>query len=93
MKKFKIGLAVVGLLVGVALVAAFSSPVPRTKFIASLVATAQTVDGTPTDIGFFNVFDNAVMHAQARIVAIELLTGEAKSWQIQTAFKRVNGVL
>lgn len=86
-------------LLGVALAfgsAAAFSPVPRTaKFLSRAVPTATTTDSTPITIGHFDVvpFDNSIMHAQVRVVAIELTTGKSKAFTVQGAFKRVNGVM
>ncbi len=91
MKKFKIGAAVVALLMGISFLVALSFP--ATKFLARRTKTAQTVDATPIDLAVFSVPDNSVMHVQVRISAIELLTGEARSWNAQAGFKRHNGIL
>ena len=91
MRKFKIGAAVAMLLVVVCFVAAFS--IPSTRLFFRRGAVAQTVDATPIDVVIFQVPDNSVMHVQVRISAIELATGEARSWNAQAGFKRFSGIL
>ena len=91
MRKLRIGAAVVAFLVGVSFLVAFS--LPRTKFLGRVVPTAQTVGNVSLDIGFVNVPDNSVIHAQARIEAIDLATGNSKVWNVQAGFKRFVGIL
>ena len=91
MRKLRIGAAVVAFLVGVSFLVAFS--LPQTKFLGRVVPTAQTVGNVSLDVGFVNVPDNSVIHAQARIQAIDLTTGNSKTFNVQAGFERFNGVL
>ena len=101
MKKFKIGAAVLAVLMVGSFVAALASPAPvpapakrgPTKLLFRRTKTAQTIGPQSVDIAVFSIPDNSVMHVQARIVAIELLSGKAKTWNVQGGFKRFNGVL
>lgn len=74
-------------------ISAASFVFPTTKFLSRQVDTVTTVNAQSIDIAFFSVIDNAVTHAQARVVAIDLVTGKAKAFNIQGAFKRHNGTL
>ena len=97
MRKFQIGAAVLmGLMVAVALVEAVAPApaVPRgTRKLLRRIKTAQTVGSQPVVVAVFDVPDNSVMHVQVRIAAIDLLSGKAKTWNVQGGFKRFNGIL
>ena len=93
MKKFKIGAVMAALLLGVSFLVAFASPVPGTRQLLRRVKTTQTVDATPVDVMVFSVPDNSVMHVQVRVTAIELATGDARTWNAQAGFKRFGGIL
>ena len=99
MKQFKIGVAVVCLFVGLFALVASSLPEPSpspkrgTRQLLRRVKTAQTVGSQSVDVAVFDVPDNSVMHIQVRVLAIELLSGKAKTWNIQGGFKRFNGIL
>ena len=93
MRKFKKG-AVVGLLLAAFFVlGAFAFSARRAKTIGQLVPTAQTIGTVPVDVGFVNVPDNSIIHAQARIQALDLVSGKGKVWNVQGGFIRVGGVL
>ncbi len=64
-----------------------------TKLLSRQTDTVTTVNAQSKDIAFFTVIDNTVMHAQARVMAIDLVTGKGKAFNIQGAFKRYNGAL
>lgn len=93
MKKFKICAAMLVALMAVSFVMAFTFPAKQTKLLFRRTKTAQTIGTQSVDVAVFNILDNSVMHVQARIMAIELLSGKAKTWNIQGGFKRSNGIL
>jgi len=95
MKTFKIVAVALAVMVVGSLVVAATSPAPvkQTKLLFRRTKTAQTVGAQTIDVAVFNILDNSVMHVQARIMAIDLLSGKAKTWNIQGGFKRVNGVM
>lgn len=98
MKKFKIGAAILAVLTVASFVMALtslveSSPAKQTKLLFRRTKTAQTIGAQTVDVAVFNILDNSVMHVQARIMAIDLLSGKAKTWNIQGGFKRVNGIM
>lgn len=84
-----------GVMVSFGTLAAFPVPVRTAKFLSRVVPTTTTINAQSIDIGHFDVvpFDNSIMHAQARVVAIDLNTGKSKAFTVQGAFKRVSGVL
>ena len=94
MKRFKIGAAVLAMLVAASFVVAFAFPTrPTIRRLFRATKTAQTVDAIPIDVAAFSVPDNSVMHVQMRVSAIELATGEARTWNAQAGFKRFGGIL
>ncbi len=66
-----------------------------TKLNALRGFTATTVNGQAVDTFLFDVssFNNSVISVQARVSAIDLNTGEAKTFTREGGFKIVNGVL
>ena len=100
MKKFKIGAVVLAVLMVGSFVAALTFPAPAPapakrviRLLFRRTKAAQTVGSQPVVVAVRNIPDNSVMHVQVRIMAIELLSGKAKTWNIQGGFKRFNGVL
>lgn len=73
---------------------ALSPLLRRAKLIFTLAPTAQTINSAPIEIGSFSLaeFDNSVSNFVARVSAIELATGKAKSFEAKGSFKRHNGV-
>ncbi len=64
-----------------------------TKLLSRQTDTAKTVNLESKDIAFFPVIDNSAVHAQARVMAIDMITGKGKSFNIQGSFKRYQGTL
>lgn len=92
-KKFL--MVLVGVVVVLCSLAAFSAGRRVEKRIIKLGPTATTFSTQTQDIGFFNMgtFDNSVAHVLAHVVAIDLNTGETKVFTRQAGFKILNGVL
>ncbi len=94
MKRFKVGAAVLAVLVAACFVVAASSPAKRgSRQLIRKIKTIQTTGAGLVDIAIVPIPDNSVMHVQMRVAAIELLTGRAKTWNAQAGFKRFNGIL
>ncbi len=79
-------LAVIGLGVG-------ATTFRGQKIIDRVVPTTQTIDATPFNMGFVNVPDACVLHAQAIVTATDLVSDLSRCFKVQTAFSRNNGIL